>query len=222
MGQVDSSPPDDDATPPPKVVIERLSLYLRELQRAGDSGQETISSAKLGQMLGLTDAQVRKDLAWFGQFGYPGVGYRCGELTAAIRRILGTDRQWPMALIGVGNLGRALLRYRGFRRQGFRIAAAFDVAAEAIGAEIEGVRVFPLAELPQRAATMEIRMAIIAAPAEAVGEIVSVLEQAGIRGVLNFAPLRIAPPEGMSVHHVDLAIALEQVAFAVVQSEENA
>jgi len=222
MGQVDSSPPDDDAATPPKVVVERLSLYLRELQRAGDSGQETISSAKLGQMLGLTDAQVRKDLAWFGQFGYPGVGYRCGELTAAIRQILGTDRQWPMALIGVGNLGRALLRYRGFRRQGFRIAAAFDVADDAIGAEIEGVRVYPLAELPQRAATMEIRMAVIAAPAEAVGEIVSVLEQAGIRGVLNFAPLRIAPPEGMSVHHVDLAIALEQVAFAVVQSEENA
>src|SRR5918999_168490 len=111
----------------PKAVVSRLSLYLRELQHLVRDGHETTSSTQLGKLLGFTDAQVRKDLAYFGQFGYPGIGYRCSELIEAIKRILGTSQPWSLAIVGLGNLGRALMGYRGFGQQGFRIVAAFDV-----------------------------------------------------------------------------------------------
>src|ERR1700691_1248295 len=116
----------------PKAVVNRLSLYLRELQHLLRDGRETTSSGQLGSLLGFSDAQVRKDLAYFGHFGYPGIGYRCEELIGAIRKILGTDRGWPVAMVGAGNLGRALLGYKGFGNQNFRIAAAFDIDPEKV------------------------------------------------------------------------------------------
>src|ERR1700691_4542867 len=116
----------------PQGVVSRLSLYLRELQRLVRDGHETTSSNQLGSLLGFSDAQVRKDLAYFGHFGYPGIGYRCEELIGAIRKILGTDRGWPVAMVGAGNLGRALLGYKGFGNQNFRIAAAFDIDPEKV------------------------------------------------------------------------------------------
>ncbi|MCL4171195.1 UNVERIFIED_CONTAM: hypothetical protein GTU68_025106, partial [Idotea baltica] len=114
----------------PSAVVGRLSLYLRELQQLINSGKQTVSSKVLGSRLGVTDAQVRKDFTYFGQFGYPGVGYRCDELIDEIKRILGTDQTWPVALVGCGNLGQALLGYRGFEKQGFEVVAAFDVSPE--------------------------------------------------------------------------------------------
>ena len=123
----------------PKAVVSRLSLYLRELQHLVRDGRETTRSSFLGNRLGFTDAQVRKDLAYFGQFGYPGIGYRSDELVAAIRKILGTHRTWPVAIIGIGNLGRALLGYRGFQQQGFDIVAAFDTDTLKVGSTIETV-----------------------------------------------------------------------------------
>ena len=134
--------PRPEGGPVPAAVAERLGLYLRELQQVLASGSETTSSGQLGMRLGISDAQVRKDLAHFGQFGQPGVGYRCADLIAEIRRILGTDRPWRVALMGVGNLGRALLRYRGFSSQGFTIAAAFDADPQKVGKKVEGVEVF--------------------------------------------------------------------------------
>ena len=119
----DKRPPTGQG-PVPKVVASRLSLYLRELQHSIEEGRETISSSELGNRLGLSDTQVRKDLAYFGHLGYPGVGYRADELVPAIRKILGTDLTWPVAIVGIGNLGRALLGYKGFDRQGFQIEAA--------------------------------------------------------------------------------------------------
>src|SRR5262245_59336898 len=110
----------------PAAVVTRLSLYLRELQHFVNQGVQTTNSSQLGERLGFSDAQVRKDLAYFGNFGHPGIGYRCDELIGEIRRILGTDRRWTVALVGVGNLGTALLGYRGFEPQGFSLAAAFD------------------------------------------------------------------------------------------------
>src|SRR5215475_8726444 len=135
----DSKPKADDTSGEPQVpkaVVSRLSLYLRELQHLVRDGHETTSSTQLGRVLGFTDAQVRKDLAYFGQFGYPGIGYRCEQLIAEIRKILGTNRPWPVALIGVGNLGRALLGYRGFTMQGFRLVAAFDIQPDVVGQTI--------------------------------------------------------------------------------------
>src|ERR1044071_8020744 len=131
----------------PKAVVTRLSLYLSQIQHLVRDGHETTSSNHLGRLLGFSDAQVRKDLAYFGHFGHPGVGYRCAELIAEIRRILGTDRQWIVTMVGVGNMGRALLRYKGFAAQGFRVVAAFDRDSRIIGQKIEGVPVYDFARL---------------------------------------------------------------------------
>lgn len=217
-----SSDPKNKQTPPPadaavpKAVVSRLSLYLRELQHLIRDGQATISSNALGRKLGFTDAQVRKDLAYFGHFGYPGIGYRCEELIAAIRRILGTDQHWPVAMIGAGNLGRALLGYRGFEHQGFRIAAAFDIDEGKVGGTIEGVQIFHLDRLPEIAARYNIRLGIIAVPAAAAQSAADRLAAAGVEGILNFAPVTIVLPEGVRQIGVDLAIELEQLSFAVV------
>ena len=128
----------------PKAVVGRVSLYLRQLEAFQRQGQTTISSSQLGTALAIKNAQVRKDLAFFGQFGYPGIGYRIEELIAALRHILGIDRDWPLALVGLGNLGRALLRYRGFRSRGFHIVALFDNDPEKIGQVYDGLTVEPI------------------------------------------------------------------------------
>ena len=202
--------------PIPKAVVSRLSLYLRELQHLVREGHETTSSSQLGKVLGFSDAQVRKDLAYFGQFGYPGIGYRCAELIDAIKRILGTHRQWPVIIVGVGNLGRALLGYKGFQQQGFRIVAAFDVDARKIGRRIEGVEIFDLARLSEIAEQHNIKLGIIAVPASAAQTTAEKMVAAGLVGILNFAPVTISVPPNVSLVGVDLAIQLEQLTFSVI------
>jgi redox-sensing transcriptional repressor len=207
--------PSNDA-PVPDSVVNRLSLYLRELQHLVRDGRETTSSGQLGSMLAISDTQVRKDLAYFGQFGYPGIGYRCEELVTAIRGILGTDRGWPVAMVGVGNLGRALLGYKGFARQGFRIVAAFDTDQAKIGTQVEGVGVYPLASLPEIVRASTIRLGMIAVPAVAAQSAADCLVSAGVEGIVNFAPVTIALPSHVRMIGVDLAIELEQLTFSVV------
>lgn len=165
----------------------------------------------------MTDAQVRKDFAYFGQFGYPGIGYRCEELVTEIRRILGTDRTWPVALVGCGNLGQALLGYRGFGKQGFRVVLAFDIDREIVGQEFEGLTVNHLDQMPELIKEHDVRLAILAVPAKAANQAVESLVQAGITGILNFAPVTLSLPITVSVVGVDLAMELEQLAFAVVK-----
>jgi redox-sensing transcriptional repressor len=200
----------------PQAVVNRLSLYLREVQQLVRDGRETTSSTQLGKRLGFTDAQVRKDLAYFGQFGYPGIGYRCSELVAAIKSILGTDQDWPIALVGVGNLGRALMGYRGFQQQGFRIVAAFDSDATKVGGEIEGIHIHAIGEFAQVAAERAIKLAVLAVPGPAAQEVAEKLVAAGLRGILNFAPVTLSLPEHVRIVAVDLALQLEQLTFAVV------
>lgn len=202
--------------PVPKAVVSRLSLYLRELQHLVHEGHPTTSSSQLGGRLGFTDAQVRKDLAYFGHFGYPGIGYRCDELTAAIRRILGTDQHWNAVLVGAGNLGRALLGYRGFSAQGFKVIAAFDADPAKEGGTIEGVTVYHLDRLSEVAEANRIRLAMIAVPASAAQGVADRLVAVGVEGILNFAPVTLALPEHVSLVGVDLAIELEQLSFAVI------
>lgn len=221
----DSLQPNDDPglgeAPIPKAVVGRLSLYLRELQRLVREGHDTISSSQLGDSLGFSDAQVRKDLANFGQFGHPGVGYRCDQLIAKVKQILGTDRSWPVALVGIGNLGRALLRYRGFEEQGFRVVAAFDVDPAIVGRRVEGLSVQHLDSLTEVVAQESIRLAILAVPAAQARGVAEKLVAAGIEGVLNFAPVTLSLPSRIRVHGVDLAIELEQLAFAVVNPAQK-
>ena len=198
-----------------------MSLYLRELQQLIREDRKTISSTKLGRLLGVTDAQVRKDFAYFGQFGYPGIGYRCEELVDEIRRILGTDRLWPAAMVGVGNLGQALLGYRGFQRQGFSVVAAFDVNRNIIGQEICGLAVHHIEQMPTIVAEKSIQLAILAVPADAAHSVAEAVVASGISGVLNFAPVTLSLPKSVSVVGVDLAMELEQLAFAVVSKSEK-
>jgi redox-sensing transcriptional repressor len=200
----------------PKAVVSRLSLYLRELQHLVRDGHQRTSSSQLGRLLGFSDAQVRKDLAYFGHFGHPGIGYRCDDLIKAIRKILGTDRDWPVAMIGTGNLGRALLGYKGFSHQGFRIVAAFDVDPRRIDTTIEGVPVFHLDRLTDVVAQHRIKLGMIAVPAPAAQSVADRLVAAGIEGIVNFAPVTISLPDNVRHIGVDLAIELEQLSFSVV------
>jgi redox-sensing transcriptional repressor len=208
--------------PVPRAVVSRLSLYLRELQQLVRDGDATISSNQLGSRLGLTDAQIRKDLAYFGQFGYPGIGYRCEELIGAIRGILGTDHDWAVGIIGAGNLGSALIRHRGFSKQGFRIVAAFDTATEKVGKVIDGVLVRPMDQLAETVQREQIMLGILAVPAAEAQTVAGQLVAAGVAGILNFAPVTISVPVTVSKASVDLAIELEQLSFDVVnRSKKN-
>ena len=205
----------------PKGVVSRMSLYLRELQHLVRDGSETTNSSQLGGRLGFSDAQVRKDLAYFGQFGYPGIGYKCAELIAAIREILGTDRAWPIAIVGVGNLGTALLGYKGFVQQGFRLAAAFDADRTKVGTKVAGIQITHIDDLETKVEEAKIRLALIAVPSTATQDVADRLVRAGVQGIVNFAPVTISLPEHVSHIGVDLAIELEQVAFAVVNRLGN-
>jgi redox-sensing transcriptional repressor len=215
----DSRPPQPGEIPSdatvPKVVVSRISLYLRELQRLEASGQQTISSSQLGTLLGFSDAQVRKDLGFFGQFGYPGVGYRCEELIHAMRDILGTNHAWPVVMVGVGNLGQALLGYRGFGRQNFSIEAAFDADPAKVGQTIQGLRIQHVDELPDVVKAKGIRLGMIVVPAARAQEAADRLVAAGIEGIVNFAPVTLTLPAHVQSVSVDLAIELEQLSFAV-------
>lgn len=204
-----------DSPSVPAPVVNRLSQYLRELHHLIAVGEQTISSSQLGQRLGFTDAQVRKDLAHFGNFGHPGIGYRCDELIGEIRKILGTDRSWNVALVGVGNLGQALLGYKGFHPQGFVIVAAFDSDPAKTGQVINGVPVFHADAMATEVRRLNIELAIVAVPAADAQATADALVAAGISGILNFAPFTVNVPLGVSQVGVDLARELEQVTFAV-------
>ena len=205
----------------PKAVVSRLSLYLRELQHLLRDGNETTSSTQLGSRLGVTDAQIRKDLAYFGQFGYPGIGYRCEELVSQIRKILGTDHDWAVAIVGLGNLGTALLGHRGFANQGFRVVAGFDTDPNKIGTEIHSVPIYDMSRLGEIVERESIRLAILAVPADVAQEAADGLVEVGIHGIMNFTPVTVTLPETVSKVAVDLAIELEQLSFAVVNSRQN-
>jgi redox-sensing transcriptional repressor len=166
-------------------------------------------------LLDITDAQVRKDLACFGHFGHPGIGYRCDELIAEIRRILGTDREWVVTMVGVGNMGRALLRYRGFAAQGFRIVAAFDLDPRIAGTTVEGIPVYDLRQLAQVVRQQHIQLGMITVPAANAQQAADQLVAAGIVGIVNFAPVTLTLPKDIGLVGVDLTTELERLAFSV-------
>src|SRR5262249_38998647 len=161
------------------------------------------------------NAQVRKDLAFFGQFGYPGIGYRIEELSAALRHILGIDRDWPLALVGMGNLGQALLKYRGFRSRGFHIVALFDNDPNKIGQTFAGLTVAPLVSLKRFVSARRISLAVLSVPADAAQRVAEQMVACGIVGILNFAPLPLNVPPSVNVVGVDLSVQLEHLAYKV-------
>lgn len=197
----------------PNPAVRRLSLYLRQLEGFARDNRKTVSSKQLGQSLNLTDAQVRKDLAYFGQFGHPGIGYRVDDLIARVRHILGTDKTWNVLLVGAGNLGRAMMGYRGFTAKGFKLVAVFDSAPAKVGQSMAGLTVQPMEALETTVQEQGIRLGILAVPADVAQDVADRLVAAGVRGLLNFAPVSLNVPENVALNSVDLAVQLEQLAF---------
>jgi redox-sensing transcriptional repressor len=199
----------------PNPAVRRLSLYLRQLESFKRKDRRTISSKQLGESLNLTDAQVRKDLAYFGQFGHPGIGYRVDDLIAHVKKILGTDKVWNVLLVGAGNLGRALMAYKGFNAKGFRLTNVFDAQAAVVGKKVNTFTVQAMSDLEATIQKQQIRLAMIAVPADSAQEVVDQLVAAGIKGILNFAPTSVNVPPHIALNAVDLSVQLEQLSFQV-------
>ncbi len=200
-------------------VIPRLSLYYRVLLESRKI--DTISSEELGVLSGVTAAQVRKDLTYFGHFGIPGKGYRVTDLRTRILKILGTDRLWSVALIGVGNLGKALLSYDGFRKQGFNVACAFDNDSRKIAKTIKKIKVQAISELQTTIKKKDVRIAILTVPTNIAQDVVNILIKAGVRAILNFAPIRLKVPEDIQVLNIDLSIELERLAYFLKKNKKD-
>ncbi len=201
----------------PQTTVRRLSTYLRTLGLEAASGTQSISSARLSEVTGFTAAQIRRDLANFGHFGRRGVGYSVEGLRQELRAILGVDIEWNLALIGVGNLGKALLAYRGFNQMGFRIIAAFDNDQRKVGSSLSGLTVEPVSMLAERVRVFGIELAIITTPAEVAQEVLDSLVAVGIHAVLNFAPRRLHAPEGVQISNVDLTIEVEYLSHSLTR-----
>lgn len=198
----------------PKSAITRISLYLREVNRLEKEGKEKVSSAELGEMTGLTDAQVRKDFSYFGQFGRSGAGYEVVQLKRIIEKLLGKDKVWEIILVGAGNIGSALLRYPGFRSQGFIIKEAFDTDAKKIDKRYADVVVKDAKSLEDAIrANKNIKIAIIAVPAESAQGVAELLVKADIKCILNFAPVLLKVNGGVMVKNIDLSNELESFSF---------
>jgi redox-sensing transcriptional repressor len=196
-----------------RKAIYRLSLYLRSLQTLLDNRVESVSSEILASNTGVTPAQVRRDLARFGSFGKRGFGYDVARLHTALSGVLGTNRLHPVILVGAGNLGSALANYEGFKREGFELAAAFDAHPERRAAGPLRVPVLPLDQLPAFISEHAVRIAILAVPGQVAQEVANRLCAAGIRAILNFAPVVLLVPDGVNVNNVNLAAELENLVY---------
>lgn len=207
---------DGDAKPRiAESTVRRLSLYLRFLQEAQAAGEATISSDELSQRGGTTSAQVRKDLSFFGSFGKRGLGYSVPELLRALEEILGLNRTWNVALVGAGKIGSALISYRNFQRRGFEIRAVFDEDPEKIGRPW-GVRtILSDDELEEVLKSEKIEMAVVAVPADAAQTVVDRIVAAGVRAILNFAPVRLRVPDDVALRNVDMVVEMEGLSFAL-------
>jgi len=199
----------------PPVVIDRLPLYARALASLEAQAREVVSSQELGLQLNVTPAQIRKDLSYFGRFGKQGRGYNVGKLLDELRRILGLNRQWRMALVGAGRLGRAILGYEGFAPQGFRIVEAFDSDPKIVGTEVAGLKVRNTATLEDvlsdGAAAVDI--GIVAVPAETAQGVIDALCRCGVKAILNYAPIAAHVPSGVQIKRIDPVLALQGMTY---------
>lgn len=199
----------------PNIVINRLPIYLRALSRMLLTGQTVTSSQELGRHLGISSAQIRKDLSHFGEFGKQGTGYQIKYLTGQLRRILKVEVEWPVALVGAGDLGHAILHYGGFRDRGFRIALVFDSDPAKIGTVLNGYEIYPVARLGELIQAQAITLAMVAVPAEAAQAVTDELVSAGIQGILNYAPINLTLPEAVRVQYIDPVVHLQRMTYYV-------
>jgi redox-sensing transcriptional repressor len=206
-----------------ELTAGRLSVYLRCLNVLDAAGVKTISSKALAERFQLNAAQIRKDLAYFGEFGIRGVGYYVKELKRHLRMILGLDRTVRVAILGAGNLGLALADYPGFRQEGFAIVALFDAERSKIGRRSKGgVRIHDITEFRRLVRRDQIDIAVVAVPADSAQGVVNTAVAAGIRAVLNFSPGTIKVPPGVKLKNVDLTVSLESLSFFLARGESDA
>ncbi|HEU5125632.1 MAG TPA: redox-sensing transcriptional repressor Rex [Verrucomicrobiae bacterium] len=199
----------------PRKTIYRLSVYLRCLARLKENNIQTVSSEALAKVAGVKSTQLRKDLAYFGQFGTRGLGYAVSELSKMISDELGTTSLQPVILVGVGNLGLALLSYRGFEKEGFEIVAAFDAEPKRKRDKKLNQPLLGMDEMPEFIRQHNVKMAILSVPAEAAQEVANQLIDAGVAGILNFSPIVLSVPEEVMVNNVNLAIELENLSYFI-------
>ena len=219
--QKPSSPRAINERTAPEACVARLSLYVRELNRLLSQRVGFISSRRLAEFLGLTDAQVRRDLSTFGQFGTSGRGYEVQRLHDRLTAILGVSgRTWHVALAGIGNLGSALLAYKGFRERGFVFKVAVDTDAHKVGRTIQGLTVSSSRQLPELVKKHEIHIGMIAVPVSAAQDVCDQFVQSGVRAIVNFAPVHLEVPGQVWLRGVDLAIELESLAYYLARSRQ--
>jgi len=203
-----------------ELTTNRLSVYLRCLSALEDAGVRTISSQSLAEQFHLNAAQIRKDLAYFGEFGVRGVGYYVRDLKRHLRQILGLDRKLRVAIMGAGNLGLALADYPGFRQEGFEISALFDTLKEKVGQQSRGgVPIHDIHDLKKVAKREGIRIAVIAVPAPSAQHVLGLVVAAGIRAILNFSPGTLQVPPDVKLKSVDLTVSLESLSFFLAQGD---
>ena len=200
-----------------KATIDRLPLYFRTLRLAQDEGIDIISSDELGRRLGITPEQIRKDLASFGQFGKKGVGYYVNELKRNVGEILGLDNHWNIAVIGIGHLGAALANYQNFVTLGFNLVALFDQNPDVIGSTVNHVNVEDIKDLDEIIKERKVHIGIIAVPAAFAQGIADKLVAAGVRGIWNFAPVKMKVPDTMHIVNEDLSVGLSSLSYHITR-----
>ncbi len=202
-----------EGRPVPDIVIGRLPIYLRALTHLLGEGQEVTASADLAERLGISAAQIRKDLSHFGEFGKQGMGYDIAHLREQLKRILQVERMWDMALVGAGDLGHAIAHYSGFEGRGFRVACVFDNSPQKIGRRLGRFEICDVASMPEKLQELGIMIAIVAVPAGAAQAVVSNLVKGGVRAILNYAPITVATPPGVHVQYTDPVTHLQRMTF---------
>jgi redox-sensing transcriptional repressor len=199
----------------PDIVIGRLPVYLRALTHLLEEGQEVTASKELAQRLGISSAQIRKDLSHFGEFGKQGMGYDIAHLRDELKRILKVQDIWNVALVGAGDLGHAIVHYGGFEGRGFRVACVFDNNPQKIGRNLGKLEILDTATLPQKVEELGIKIAIVAVPASAAQAVVDDLVAIGIKAILDYAPITVTVPPGVKVQYIDPVIHLQRMTFYI-------
>lgn len=199
----------------PEATVSRLSVYSRYLTEVEKQNIVNISSGEIAEGMGGTPAQVRKDLAYFGEFGTRGVGYNVKQLNQEIMNILGLTKRWNVILIGAGNLGSALSQYRGFRERGFQIIGVFDNDLNKVGLKLNGLPIYAVNQMADFIENNDVAIGIIAVPAEYAQDIADILVETKIKGILNFAPVVLTIPDNVEVRNVDLTVNLEVLTYNI-------
>jgi redox-sensing transcriptional repressor len=197
----------------PDIIIGRLPIYLRALQRMAEKGMKTTSSQELGEHVGISAAQIRKDISQFGEFGKQGTGYSIGFLIDKLREILKIHHMWEVAIIGAGDIGHALARYQGFTNRGFRVTMIFDSDASKIGQKAGEFTIEDASKMVERIRSAKIKMAMVTVPASTAQEVADKLVQAGVRAILNYAPTSISVPNNVRVQYIDPATHLQRMTY---------